>query len=196
MVRTSRQAELAVVRRYLGSAAIEALVDTLLASEPWFCRASKTDFLADGERLLAECGLEEGQLFLVGSAAMGFSLAPAKAGRPFRSVDSPAPSDLDVALVHSGVFQDAWGALTEADRMGLVRSDDRVRRGVYWGRIDEGRLPRRTAVRRSVIALSAAIRRSHPYRGHKTSVRVYRRLVDLRYYTIDCFRKLAGCLEI
>lgn len=197
MVAESRGAELARARSYLQSGALDDLVRDMLDANPWFCERNSVDFSEFTEDLLSEHDRPHAELFLVGSAALGFSLAPTKAGRRFRPLggDQPA-SDFDVAMVDATLFEEIWNSMTQRDREGARWSRERDHRNVYWGRIDQKRVPRRTSPRRLVLNISSGIRRAEPFRGHSTSVRVYRRRVDLHHYTKDGLRKTARDLGL
>jgi len=64
---------------------------------------------------------------IVGSARFGFSLTPSeeKAFSPFRGLDQPHPSDLDVVIVHADLFEEIWKNLRNAYYNGYkaVRKD-------------------------------------------------------------------------
>ncbi len=159
------------------------VLDALLHPQPWICEKMSVDFRCWSGSILSDCGFPRAsRMHLVGSASIGISLSPAKAGRPFRTIqDGPHPSDLDVALIDDGLFIRTWNRLRKLDEQ-AVRSNWRTRENVYWGRLQDSVFPARSAEKRKVMSLSNAIRRSREFRGYPVSVRVYRRKADLRSY--------------
>lgn len=195
----SRREEIVRAREYLTSAPLDDLVSNMLSQNPWFCEEEGVSFADVAQAVLDDADQGDAQLFLVGSAGLGFSLAPQKAGRRFRGLDAgklEKPSDFDVALVDASLFEAIWNSMTEQDRLAARWSRPRDRKNVYWGRIDQTRVPPRTEARRTLLNLSAALTRAKPFRGYKTSVRVYRRMVDLHFYTKEGLNETARTLGL
>jgi hypothetical protein len=180
------------LRSYLASQPFDALAADLLDTNPWLCGELGFIFADWSTRALASAGRPHAALFLMGSAALGYSLNPTKAGRAFGRLETGRPSDLDFALVDSQLFDQAWGEMKKDDRLGhswgITESD---RQHVYWGRIAPRAIPNRTRPSREISGLTSAVRRSPEFRGYKASIRLYRERVDLEAYTIWSLASLA-----
>lgn len=95
------------------------------------------------------------------------------------------PSDLDLALVDVALFDEAWSAMKSDDLNGNFSGvTDRERKNVYWGRIAEEVVPKRTPAALGIRSLSDAVRRTSTFRGYGASVRIYREAADLESYTV------------
>lgn len=93
--------------------------ENLLARVPWIFQGDATLFNAWRAAAAREVHIARENVFLVGSAATGFSLSPSKPGKDFRRAVSGAsyrPSDLDIAIVDSTFFQEAWNTIVRFDR--------------------------------------------------------------------------------
>lgn len=62
------------------------LAERLVASNPWLCRQIGVNFAQLATPLLQAHNLPRATLYLLGSAATGFSLSAEKAGRSFRGL--------------------------------------------------------------------------------------------------------------
>lgn len=181
------------VLAYLASAPVATLAAALLDQNPWLCSQLDVHFSTWSDSLLVRLKRPRAALFLVGSAALGFSLHPEKAGRPFRMLrQSKAPSDLDLALVDLDLFDCAWREAKKTDRLGNslgVRPVDR--KNVYWGRMEPRILPKRTRPSVALLEIRDSIRRSAEFRGYPASIRLYRERSDLESYTAWSLTNLA-----
>src|SRR4051794_23844247 len=90
---------------------------------------------------LAAAGRVKGSenVALVGSALIGFSMAPPKFGRPFSAAATqtrPA-SDLDTSVIDAELFDECWSNIVAEDRRFALRlsSDekDKLMQDVYYG---------------------------------------------------------------
>src|SRR5579864_7616044 len=72
---------------------------------PWIFDADE-DHQAWRASVAGELGLGPDSIYIVGSAATGFSLSPLKPGRPFRQLGGAdeQTSDIDIALIDSSLF--------------------------------------------------------------------------------------------
>ena len=169
-----------------------ALAIRVIDNNPWFCERGGFKLETWSAPLLHDQGLESATLHIVGSAATGFSLHPGKAGRPFRmSGGVESPSDIDMAIVDDTLFRSCWDEMVGFERRPIytyLEGNDRER--VYWGRIDDHRLPYRAHMRTALRVLVDAVRRSAEFRGYPASVRVYRRHEDLLQYMVWGVQKL------
>ncbi len=162
------------------------LADRIVNADPWLCGQLGVNWSSWSRQLLLDRGFANASLHLVGSAAIGCSLSPENAGRPFRFLGGlEKPSDLDIALVDTGLFQSCWDEMVRFERQaGPTYLNGSDREHVYWGRIDDYRVPHRTAPRAAVRALLDACRRAQEFRGYPATLRVYRRLDDLSHYVL------------
>ena len=175
--------------------------ENLLARVPWIFQGDATLFNAWRAAVAREVHIAPENVFLVGSAATGFSLSPSKPGKDFRRAVSGAsyrPSDLDIAIVDSAFFQEAWNTIVRFDRGGALgrflreaygykgyeTSDDikQMRQNVYWGAISHVHATSGTAIAQIFRSLFAATTRIRPFFGHAPKARVYRRREDLISY--------------
>jgi hypothetical protein len=182
----------APLRTFLASGPVQVLATNLLDQNPWLCEQLGFSFVEWSVRQLSDAGRPRAALFLVGSAAVGFSLSPTKAGRAFRKLGAERPSDLDFALVDIELFDAAWAEMKRDDRQGrssgIAPAD---REHVYWGRIAHRSIPSRTRPSRDISDMTNAARRSPEFRGYRASIRLYRERVDLESYTIWSLANLA-----
>jgi hypothetical protein len=167
------------------------LAERVVDRNPWICARLGVDLAVWAPPLLAAHGLQGATLRIIGSGATGFSLDVDKAGQPFRRVGGGAePSDLDVAVVHQGLFDECWDDMVEFDRFSRLATRPWNREGVYWGHIDDYCVPDRSGARRRLRDLANAIRRSPTFRGYPCNVRMYRSREDLLGYVTSSIKKL------
>ncbi|KXK01436.1 MAG: hypothetical protein UZ17_ACD001001659 [Acidobacteria bacterium OLB17] len=180
-----------VIRDFLRSGDDNELANNLLNDDPWLFHRKKVDFGEWAKAVLTDNGIAQpASLKLLGSAATGFSLAPEKAGAPFRDV---APgvhaSDLDLAIVSEAMYLRVWNDLVSEDSvLGARNRSDTIRVRVYWGRIDQAALPR--SQRANIRKIVDSVQRHAICRGHEASIRLYRRHEDLLAYSKWCLRQL------
>lgn len=168
------------------------LAKRLVTSNPWLCEEIGLNFDAWAKPVLKAQGLSGATLYLVGSAATGFSLRAEYPGRLFRKVgDTEGPSDLDLGVVDKKLFESCWRKMVESERGINSYLDVRDRAHVYWGRIDGHKLPYRAHLRITLRELQNAVRRSREFRGYPATVRIYRHLDDLIGYIEYSIRVLA-----
>lgn len=185
--------ELDRVRKFLSSGTASELAASIMGKEPWLCRELKVDFTNWATSTLSDAQRpSSAKLFLLGSAAIGFSISPTKPGRPFRKLGSTsASSDLDLAIVDPDFFVSCWDSLVQREVVeGPRRFTNNQRAKVYWGRIDDWILPKRTPPRTDARRVVDAVRRSEPFRGYPASLRVYRREADLSNYLTHHLKSL------
>jgi predicted nucleotidyltransferase len=153
--------------------------------------------------------VEARHVYLVGSAATGYSLSPLKAGRPFkrRSAEHPYASDIDIVIVNQGLFMQMWNVLLNFDRTRRLvpllprpeadrtRPIDKLRADVYWGTVQHRLTPAGTEGARRVRLLLGTTTRELPFLGYVAKARVYRRVEDLEAYHEQSARQLAHALR-
>jgi hypothetical protein len=174
--------------------------DQLLSRVPWIFSADPDAFSRWRQTAAPEAGLEPEAVFLVGSAATGYSLSPRKAGRPFRPIGpSAAASDIDMAIVDATMFEAVWNNIVGNDRKrALRRAGDyiaRMRLDVYWGTISHSDALPGTDSAGRIRLLFAATTRQEPFVGHRVHARVYRRREDLVAYHEQSLRALLTILK-
>jgi len=194
--------EIPALRAELNSTSAESYVDSkILGVVPWIFASDAEAFKSWEQRLSKETGLELGSIFVVGSAATGFSLSPRKPGRAFRtlSVTNSDRSDIDLAIASEDLFIAAWITVLNIDRsVKSAKPDDyneKMREGIYWGHVSEKVIPRGTEVSRRLMVLKASCTRELPFMGYSVSSRLYRRRLDLRGYQVWSIRKLRSALN-
>ena len=91
------------------------------------------------ERIAAQFSLSAHQdIFLVGSAKLGYSIAPRKRYRPFSDT-----SDIDIAIVSHDLYQRVWHeAHTYADSGADWLKKEKFQEYISWGWIRPDMLPR------------------------------------------------------
>ena len=173
----------------------------ILSGVPWIFSGKQSDYDDWRSEVAAAAGIGASSVFLVGSAATGYSLSPYKAGRPFRSLadDPKRPSDIDIAIVDSELFTSTWDQLVGRDRKRLLGMAYKERltmhRNVYFGCIPESYSATGTKPAGRFRALAAAASRRRPFRGLRAGSRVYRRREDLRAYHVQSLASLLEALK-
>ena len=161
----------------------KTLAEHLVTSNPWLCEEIGVDFAVWAKPMLRAHHLSSATLYLVGSAATGFSLRAEQAGRSFRKVGGiKRPSDLDLGIVDEELFDSCWNKMIQWERGINCYLEALDRAHVYWGRIDRHKLPERAYLRITLRDLQNAVTRSREFRGYPASVRVYRHRDDLLGY--------------
>jgi hypothetical protein len=198
-------------------AKLEALPSTsrfveeqLLGAVPWIFGADGEAF-SDWRREVAKAArIDQGAVYLVGSAATGYSLSPKKPGREFVPVGGGhRPSDIDIAVVDPALFERTWNTIVSYDRKrSLLRALGegggqyefrdrlgRIRLQVYWGTIASSHTLPGTPEAQRLRSLFAATTRRAPFQGHVVRARVYRRRRDLVAYHMQSLEQLIESLR-
>jgi hypothetical protein len=158
-------------------------------------------------RVAGDLNCDEGNILVVGSAKMGYSLAPRKYGRPFND-----HSDIDVIVICDALFDEIWLSvlrwhyrrryrLPPADRAW----DSSRRNDLYWGYLNPTGFqykglsrPRQLqpAKRISVMWFNAfqALGRVPALAGRRVSGRLYRSLDHAISYHDHGLRELRAAL--
>jgi hypothetical protein len=171
----------------------------ILDRRPWIFGAND-EHASWCASVAAALEIEKDHIFVVGSAATGYSLSPYKPGRPFRQLTSGADaSDIDLAITNEALFEEAWNTIIAFDRrMSLGMAHDertKMRTDVYWGLVAQRSLPMNTDSARRILTAVAAATSVPPIRGHKVKCRIYRRKNDLRAYHLQSLRQLRAELN-
>ena len=181
----------------------------LLSRVPWIFETAEL-FAGWRNDVGAAARVRPEDIYIVGSAATGFSLSPTKPGRPFQrlSPGTSRASDIDVALVGRRLFDEAWEQLLAEDRHGRLgrqlpsRGDiskwqqlSKLRTDVYWGTISHGHTIAGSRTGQRIRLTLAAVTRRAPLAGYYARIRIYRRRSDLVAYHEQSLRRLVNSLR-
>jgi len=131
-------------------------------------------------------------LIVVGSAAVGISLNPAKNFKAFAPT-----SDIDLALVSAHHFDVSWRWLRGLGA-GLYRLPEPAqnwvreheRRLVYWGTIATDQLLAYMPFGHEWVPHLSTMSGQDPAQGREINVRLYRDFASLEAYQVACIKKL------
>jgi hypothetical protein len=149
----------------------------------WFAEKTPFVFGADAEAhtswrrdLAAGLGISLFSITLIGSAAVGISLNPSNNFAPFDQ-----ESDIDVAVVSSFHFDEAWRWLRQlgSERYGLPATaqkwiKEHETRLIYWGMIATDQLLPHMPMGSRWLSILAGLSQFAPVNGRDISVRLYR----------------------
>lgn len=133
---------------------------------------------------------------IVGSAKLGFSLAPQKAFREFVSKatrDGEKESDIDIAVISNNLFNDIWERLRECKKQYLIPKYTAITKSIFLGYINDKDFKDHEFFRKeweekisvSNIKLQNEISLMHPI-----SYRIYRSWEDLQDYQMNSIHLL------
>jgi hypothetical protein len=169
------------------------IVDELLiAGVPYAFRDSPVDY--DSLRTIVGTALRlpPDAMTVIGSGRIGFSLAPDKYGAPFST-----KSDLDVVVVSSELFDEAWFDLLRlgAKYFGLQKSvrswiDSHRESNVYWGFILPDRLPGAVTLSPEWFRVFRGLTRIRSLAAREVSGRLYRTWDHVRVHQLYSLRKI------
>jgi len=119
-----------------------------------FCFENDLDHFAEvQEHLAMRLKAKASQVVLVGSGAVGFSVAPHKFPKVFHS-----ESDLDFAVISPSLFDEAWSALLQWGhpirlRVPLVEREwfEARQSNIFWGWLDPARLKYKSVNRPALL---------------------------------------------
>ncbi len=151
---------------------------------PWRCRLS------------AAINVDPCEIVVIGSAAIGFSLSPAKAFRPFDT-----KSDVDVAIISDHFFSEAWhhlrtvditiDSLTPAQRAAVIEHQKKY---VYWGCIATDRILSLLPFSREWLAARSNLAAVEPTAERIINFRLYKDFRALRAYQALGLKRLRMAL--
>jgi hypothetical protein len=179
---------------------IYAFQAILLTSKPVIFE-QQSDYTAWKRSIADAAKIRDHQVFLMGSAVTGFSMAPLKFGRVFSIVATPErpASDLDLVVVDSQLFHQCWAAILHRDRragLGMPSEQkEKLMQDVYYGFVSDKVTPRSAEVFRRLLTLRAACGRHRGSGGIRLNMRVYHRVADFAGYQISSLRSLKRTLE-
>lgn len=119
----------------------DVVQEVIFAGTPYVFEASPDVWVQVRAQLATGLETSEDSIYIVGSAKMGYSLAPRKFGQPFAD-----DSDIDVVVVDANLYDTMWTSilrwhyrrrhrLPPRDR----KWDTRRREGLYWGYLEPAR---------------------------------------------------------
>jgi len=164
------------------------------------------DFLRGGLSSALAC--EQEDVLVVGSAKMGYSLAPRKYGRPFL-----ATSDIDVIVISAALYDEVWHAVLKWHYRRRHRLpppdrawDEQRRDDMYWGYLNpvgfKYRGLTRSAQLRPAMRVSTAwfnafqgLSRTPAFAGRKVNGRLYRTRQHALSYHDHGLRELKRALR-
>lgn len=137
--------------------------------------------------------LESGEVFLVGSGKIGYSLNPKTLFRPFQVDDrSNRPSDIDIALVSSEIFHEYWDLFRESYSPQYNRTYGYISREIYRGYINQRNIEEIPNCRRKWIfdtkQLGKTLRNEFHVK-HEITYRIYRNTADFFEYITQSIEK-------
>jgi hypothetical protein len=166
------------------------LTHRLLETTPYLFGEDHAAYVDWRSELGALLGVDPHAIALVGSAALGVSLNPAKNLKPF-----DAASDVDVAVVSSFHFDVAWQYLRslgariyQLPYWVQLEITDRAPNYVYWGAIATDRILGHLPFGADWLVALAAMTNRDPTMGRKVNARLYRDLAGLRSYQLRGLR--------
>lgn len=162
----------------------ELLNELLFENVPFVFDNSWTLYRAWRLFLATEIKVDPSEIIVVGSAAVGRSLAPPKNLKPFG-----AHSDVDVAIISHYFFSEAWhhlrsvdltlDSLTPAQRAAVV---EHQRNYIYWGCIATDRLLSLLPFASAWLGAQSKLAARAPTVDRKINFRIYRDFRALRAY--------------
>lgn len=177
--------------------ALEAII---LPSKPVIFQ--RRDDYSEWKQSIAAAGrVRDDQIFLMGSAVTGFSMAPFKFGRVFAAsaTEERPASDLDLVIVDSRLFHDCWAAILDRDRragLGIPQDHkEKLMQDVYYGFVSDKVTPKSSRVFQRLLELRSACGRHHASGGIRVNMRVYHRDEDFAGYQIASLRLLKRSLQ-
>lgn len=129
---------------------------------------------------------------MVGSAKLGFSIAPENSLRDF-IIDGESPSDIDIAIISPQLFDYFWRLFRKSYSIINKRFYKYISRGIYRGYISDIDLKRIDECREVWIKNSSICTKSlqqNMYFRHEIHYRIYRDWKDLEEYHIQSLEQL------
>ncbi|HEV7773879.1 MAG TPA: hypothetical protein VGO48_11400 [Conexibacter sp.] len=173
------------------------VTDTLFSSVPYLFADDRALWSSWKSTLALGLDVDPHSVLLVGSSAVGVSLNPNKVFRPF-----DATSDIDVAVISTRHFEEAWHTLRSLGvrMLGLSRRvQTEIRQYapnyVYWGVIATDRLLGVLDFGPSWQEALASMRQAEPTRDRRIRVRLYRDIGALRTYQLRALREARASLD-
>jgi hypothetical protein len=164
---------------------------------PYFFQKDHLAYIQWKNQLATKLGVDPHSIIVVGSANIGFSLNPDKNWKSFDD-----ESDIDIAIISSDHFQQAWYFLRHikpAERYRLSKEMQTVITShettyVYCGAIAAEMILGLLPFGEKWMAGIGEMNKESPL-GHTIGLRIYKDIESLRDYTIHTFKKLRAKLQ-
>lgn len=184
----------------------------LLDGVPWVFDGDEDQFAIWRRRASSAGGFSVENVYIVGSAATGYSLSPRKAGREFRKLtpSQSRSSDIDIAVVDAELFTGIWDSIVKSDRgrrmcrhlamvmppgFDPIAALDDVRLNIYRGIVGDRQSSVDSDARRRLRMMRSATTGMEPFLGYPVRMRIYRRREDLVAYHEQSLWALEKALE-
>ena len=179
-------------RKLIESKKLEIVVNSLLLEgSVFYFRQNRGRYLDFKNKISAELHVHPKNIEVVGSARLGFRLKSEKLGEPFG-----ADSDIDVAIVSSNLFEEAWlqlifienkmwHELTPKERINIME----CKGDIYWGYIRPDRITTRIKFSRWWWKIFEQLSSREEYGGRKIRGRLFKSWKHVqRYYcySVQC----------
>lgn len=147
------------------------------------------------EIISSEMRLNFNDVALVGSAKLGYSLAPKNNFSEFRTNGDGRPeSDIDIAIISSDIFHHYWDLLRNSFKIKYTRHyHEKVYKEIFFGHINEKTLNKVegcVAEWNDTAARSKIRLQNDLYIQHSITYRIYRSWLDLEKYQLWSLGKL------
>jgi hypothetical protein len=154
--------------------------------------SSRDQFMSWRTSLASDLGVDPLAILIIGSAAVGLSMNPAK---NFKTLD--AASDVDIAVLSEFHFDVAWRYLRRMPARDYFRLpvparlavDAHVNKYVYFGTITTDRILAHLPFGALWFAAINARSKEQPTLGRRLNIRLYRDIDSLRSYQLLGFRE-------
>jgi hypothetical protein len=174
----------------------ELLSELLFERVPFVFDNSWADYRTWRLFLASAIKVDPSEIIIVGTAAVGHSLAPAKGLKPF-----DAYSDVDVAIVSHYFFSEAWHHLRSIDltltpltppqKAAVIEHQKRY---IYWGCVATDRLLPLLPFATAWLEARAALTARAPTVDREINFRIYRDFRALRAYQLRGLQRLRDAL--
>jgi hypothetical protein len=185
----------------LGTQPLDRIVqDTLFPGTPFIFRGDAAIYDRFRSVLSAGLGVPAGDIIVVGSAALGFSMAPLTFGERFNANND---SDVDVIVVSQPLFEQAWQDLLawhHSKKWSIARARvqmilDHHRRTIYWGHVWPDILSQISAVTEPWISSFRGLSREPDLAVFNFQGRLYKSWNHALYYHVNSLRGVVGELR-
>lgn len=128
--------DLETIKEYMISEPVSTFITKwILESTPYIFKDKDAEYIRWRELIADKLKIDPCNIYITGSASLGFSLNPNKSLKPFDN-----ESDVDVSIVSNHFFDVAWYDLLHENRSNLSWKmknaiDDHRNRLIYWGTI-------------------------------------------------------------
>lgn len=169
------------------------LLDLILTTPPFVFQKNPGDYSTFKGHFARQLGIPVDDIEIVGSARLGYSLAPDRFGTPFGP-----NSDIDVVIVCDRLFSLGWDDLLKWNHSRLWsmpkwRVDQILnshQRSVFWGHIWPDMLTAMSGAGKLWATAVRALGTIPALAGIEVNGRIYKSWVHAKYYHLDSLRQL------